>query len=43
MEDSFYKLRPPPPTPDDELCPCEPGIPIKLMCALRFNPIACLA
>lgn len=40
--DIYAALRPPHPTPPDELCDCPPGTPIKLMWSLSFNPIACL-
>jgi predicted nucleic acid-binding Zn ribbon protein len=40
--DPYFKLRPPPPTSDDELCACQGHKPIKLMCALSSNPIHCI-
>jgi predicted nucleic acid-binding Zn ribbon protein len=43
MDDPFERLRPPPATPEDEICSCGPGIPVKLMCALSYNPIHCMA
>ena len=42
MDDPFDRLRPPPATPEDEVCPCGSGIPIKLMCALTYNPVHCM-
>jgi len=40
---SFYsKLHPPPETPDDEICRCGSEKPIKLMCALSYNPLHCI-
>ena len=38
----FWKLLPPSPTPDDELCRCTSTPPLKLMCALAYNPLHCL-
>lgn len=35
-------LAPPPPTPPDELCTCADAPPIKLTCALGYNPIHCM-
>jgi predicted nucleic acid-binding Zn ribbon protein len=40
--DIYSKLRPPGPTPEDELCRCAGRPPIKLMCALSFDPIHCV-
>jgi predicted nucleic acid-binding Zn ribbon protein len=40
--DPYGKLQPPPPTPDDEICRCVGAPPIKLMCALSYNPIHCM-
>jgi len=40
--DRYFKLHPPPETPADEKCVCEPGKPIKLMPALGFNPLHCI-
>ena len=39
--DSYAKLRPPEPTPIDELCQCV-GAPVKLMCAFSYNPVHCM-
>jgi hypothetical protein len=39
--DTYAKLRPPAPTPPDELCTCV-GVPLKLMSALDDNPLHCL-
>jgi predicted nucleic acid-binding Zn ribbon protein len=41
-EDTYFKLRPPTPTPQDELCSCAGNNPIKLMSALSYNPVHCL-
>lgn len=39
----YDRLRPPAPTPDDEICDCPHGTPVKLMgAALFYNPIHCL-
>jgi predicted nucleic acid-binding Zn ribbon protein len=40
--DIYSKLRPPAPTPDDEICSCSGKPPIKLMYALGDNPIHCM-
>src|SRR5262245_20459786 len=40
--DIYSKLRPPEPTPEDELCRCAGRPPIKLMQALSYNPIHCM-
>ena len=40
--DHYAKLRPPPPTPAEELCACPDTPPIKLMYALSANPIHCM-
>jgi hypothetical protein len=42
--DIYEGLRPPRPTPPDEICTCPAGTPVKLMSAARlsFNPIHCL-
>jgi hypothetical protein len=44
LNDPYFKLRPPPPTPDDEICSCHDDPPIKLMslALLSENPIHCL-
>jgi hypothetical protein len=39
--DPYSKLRPPEPTPADEICHCSPR-PVKLMYALTYNPVHCL-
>jgi hypothetical protein len=43
-DDAYELLRPPPPTPADEVCSCARGTPVKLvsMGGLTFNPIRCL-
>src|SRR5437016_912629 len=42
--DPYFKLKPLPPTPDDEICSCPDDPPIKLMSTalLEDNPIHCL-
>ena len=35
-------LKPPSPTPPDEICACEGNKPVKLMSALGYNPIHCI-
>lgn len=40
--DPYFKLRSPPPTPEDEICDCEGTRPIKLMQALSSNPLHCI-
>lgn len=42
MSDRYFKLRPPQPTPNDELCHCPDTTPIKLMTALNDNPLHCI-
>jgi hypothetical protein len=42
MDDPYFRLRPPPPTPSDEMCSCPTAPPIMLMWALGYNPILCL-
>lgn len=41
--DPWWKLRPAPPTPADELCACEGAPPIMLRSNLGPNPLACAA
>jgi predicted nucleic acid-binding Zn ribbon protein len=41
--EAYAKLRPPQPTPTDEICGCDAQPPIKLMRALSYNPIHCVA
>ena len=41
--EAYAKLRPPEPTPADEICRCDDTPPIKLMTALSYNPIHCVA
>ena len=41
-EDKYFKLKPPPPTPAEEICSCVDAPPIKLMSALGENPIHCM-
>jgi predicted nucleic acid-binding Zn ribbon protein len=41
--DAYYRLKPPPPTPADEVCSCAEPQPLKLMFALGYNPIHCMA
>jgi predicted nucleic acid-binding Zn ribbon protein len=40
--EAYAKLRPPEPTPTDEICRCGAEPPIKLMTALSYNPIHCV-
>src|ERR1700733_1361110 len=42
MDDIYARLRPRPPTPQDELCRCPSDSPMMLMTALSDNPIHCL-
>lgn len=42
LANPYFKLRPPAPTFEDELCQCDPPRPIKLMDALRYNPLHCI-
>jgi hypothetical protein len=42
LDDPYAQLRPPAPTPIDEICSCPSGTPIMLMTALGENPIHCL-
>lgn len=39
--DQYWRLRPPPPTPDDELCACTSLTPIVLQPHLSANPLSC--
>src|SRR3569832_102665 len=38
----YFKLHPPLETPGDEICKCGRNKPIKLMCALTYNPLHCI-
>jgi hypothetical protein len=40
--DPYFKLRPPAPTPEEEICQCQGSPPIKLMYALGYNPVNCM-
>jgi len=40
--DPFWKLRPPPPTPPEELCSCARTSSVVLQSRLGSNPLACL-
>lgn len=40
-QDPFWKLRPPEPTPEDEICGCEGTPPIVLQPHLSSNPLTC--
>ncbi len=42
MDDPYFKLRPPSPTPPDELCDCETISEIYLAHKLGSNPVHCL-
>jgi hypothetical protein len=41
--DPYWKLRPPPPTPDDELCSCAGSPPLMLQPHFSSNPLSCVA
>src|SRR3989442_641341 len=41
LEDPYWKLRPPPPHPLDEICGCPGAPPVVLSPALSCNPIRC--
>jgi hypothetical protein len=41
--DPYWKLRPPPPTPGDELCSCAGSPPLMLQPHLSSNPLSCIA
>jgi hypothetical protein len=43
VSEAYAKLRPPQPTPADEICRCGSEPAIKLMTALSYNPIHCVA
>ena len=40
--DPYLKLRASPPTPEDEICRCKLGAPVKLVSTLSNNPVQCL-
>ena len=42
MNDPYFKLRPEPPTPEDELCACEKISEIYLCYRLGSNPVYCM-
>lgn len=42
VDDPYAQLRPPAPTPIDEICSCPSSTPIRLMTSLGENPIHCL-
>lgn len=42
VDNKYSKLRPPLPTPPEEICSCLDSPPIKLMYALGDNPIHCM-
>lgn len=42
FRDPYRRLRPPGPTPSDELCRCPDRPPVKLMQALGANPLHCM-
>ena len=42
-DDRYARLRPPTPTPSDDICTCEAGAPLTLSTALSYNPIRCAA
>lgn len=39
--DPYWKLRPPPPTPDEEICACDSAMPVLLQPHLSPNPLSC--
>jgi len=41
QNDPYWKLRPPPPTPVEELCACAPVTPLVLQPHLTSNPLSC--
>ncbi len=41
-EDPYWRLRPPPPTPSDDICSCSGSPPIMLQAHLSSNPISCI-
>ena len=41
IADPYWKLRPPPPTPDDEICTCPSATPVLLVSTLSPNPLSC--
>jgi predicted nucleic acid-binding Zn ribbon protein len=41
-QDKYFKLLPPEPTPEDEMCHCPGTPPIKLMYVFGYNPIHCM-
>jgi hypothetical protein len=41
--DPYWKLRPPPPTPDGELCSCAGTPSLVLQAHLSYNPLSCIA
>lgn len=43
MIDVYARLRPPGPTPEDDLCPLPLASPIKVMPSLGYNAIHCMA
>lgn len=42
INDLYIRLKPPEPTPENEICKCSIGTPIKLMSSLSYNPIHCM-
>ena len=42
QSDRYNTLRPPAPTPEDEICRCPGTPPVKLMQALSYNPVHCM-
>jgi hypothetical protein len=42
QQDPYWKLRPPPATPDDELCKCVDAPPIRLEPHGTYNPLRCI-
>jgi hypothetical protein len=42
VQDKYFNLRPPLPTPPEEICSCPGFPPIKVMYALSYNPLHCM-
>jgi hypothetical protein len=43
MSDPYYRLKPPEPTTAEDICACVAAYPLKLMFALGYNPVHCMA
>lgn len=42
QDDLYWRLRPPPPTPDEEMCVCAGSLPLVLQPHFSSNPLSCL-